>query len=908
MPREIPKAYEPQQIEQRWAKRWAEGNLFRADVNAPGPVFSIVIPPPNITGSLHIGHMLDHTEIDILTRWRRMRGYNTLYLPGTDHAGISTQRVVVRQLAAQGINYRDLGREGFERKVWEWKEESGGTITRQMLQLGESCDWTRERFTLSPELSRAVTEVFVRLYEDGLIYRGHYIVNWCPQCRTAISDLETVHEERQGHLWHIRYPIVGTNESVVVATTRPETMLGDTAVAVHPSDPRYQHLIGKMVLLPLMNREIPIVDDFVVDRDFGTGAVKVTPAHDPNDFEIGRRHSLPEIDVMTDDAKMSAAAGKYAGLDRFEARKQVIADLEAAGLLVKIADHTHAVGTCDRCGTIIEPRASTQWFVKMKPLAEPAIAAVECGDVEIVPENRRTEYFEWMRNIRDWCISRQLWWGHRIPAWYCGNCKEIIVSRKTPDKCAKCGSGKLTQDPDVLETWFSSALWPFSTMGWPDNTPDYQKYYPTSLLITGYDILFFWVARMIMMGLKFTGQVPFRQVCLHSLVRNAEGQKMSKSKGTGIDPVELNEKFGTDAMRFTLASMAAPGTDIVLSEDRILSYRAFANKIWNAARFVFLNLDKYEAASGETIESLASADVRAAAPFAVNGEVALIDRWIFSRLARATAQVNDALEHFRFHEAAHVVYHFFWGDFCDWYIEWVKPELNSADRAQAQATWKNLFAAFESALRLLHPFMPFLTEELWHQLPQPAGARSIALDRFPEPRAELLDVSAEEQIALLQEIITSARTVRSEMKIDPKAKIAAQMIPLTIAAKSIVENSLETILRLANLSSLAFAMPPFDPTKGIVRSTKDFELFIAYDAAFDVQAEVARLRKELDRLTKDITSKRQRLEDQTFRSRAPEHIVKGLETTLAERQTEYSKLGERLAQLDKNQSESAQHP
>ncbi len=723
MPREIPKAYEPQQIEQKWAKRWAEENLFRADVNAPGPVFSIVIPPPNVTGSLHIGHMLDHTEIDILTRWRRMSGYNALYLPGTDHAGISTQRVVVRQLAAQGINYRDLGREAFVRKVWEWKEESGGTITRQMLQLGESCDWTRERFTLSPELSRAVTEVFVRLYEDGLIYRGHYIVNWCPQCRTAISDLETVHEERQGHLWHIRYPIVGTNEFVVVATTRPETMLGDTAVAVHPSDARYQHLIGKMVLLPLMNREIPIVDDFVVDREFGTGAVKVTPAHDPNDFEIGRRHSLPEIDVMTDDAKMSAAAGKYAGLDRFEARKQIVADLEAAGLLVKIADHTHAIGTCDRCGTIIEPRASTQWFVKMKPLAEPAIAAVERGEVEIMPDNRRTEYFEWMRNIRDWCISRQLWWGHRIPAWYCGDCKEIIVAREAPAKCSKCGSSKLTQDPDVLETWFSSALWPFSTMGWPGDTPDYRKYYPTSLLVTAYDILFFWVARMIMMGLKFTGQVPFRKVWMHSIVRNAEGQKMSKSKGTGIDPVEMNEKFGTDAMRFTLASMAAPGTDIVLTEDRILSYRAFANKIWNAARFVFLNLDKYETAGGETLEALASPEVRASAPFAAHGQVALVDRWIFSRLARATAQVNDALEHFRFHEAAHVVYHFFWGDFCDWYIEWVKPELNSTDREKAQATWKNLFAAFESALRLLHPFMPFLTEELWHQLPQRAGAQ-----------------------------------------------------------------------------------------------------------------------------------------------------------------------------------------
>jgi len=642
-----------------------------------------------------------------------------------------------------------------------------------------------------------------------------------------------------------------------------------------------------------------------VDREFGTGAVKVTPAHDPNDFEIGRRHNLPEIDVMTDDAKMSAAAGPYAGLDRFEARKRIVADLEAAGLLEKVTDHTHAVGACDRCGTIIEPRASTQWFVKMKPLAEPAIAAVERGDVEIVPENRRTEYFEWMRNIRDWCISRQLWWGHRIPAWYCDDCKEITVARQKPTKCAKCGSAKLTQDPDVLETWFSSALWPFSTMGWPDDTPDYRKYYPTSLLITGYDILFFWVARMIMMGLKFTGQVPFRQVCLHSLVRNAEGQKMSKSKGTGIDPVELNEKFGTDAMRFTLASMAAPGTDIVLSEERILSYRAFANKIWNAARFIFLNLDKYEAAGGATLEVLASADLRASAPFAVKGGVALVDRWIFSRLARATGQVNDALEHFRFHEAAHVVYHFFWGDFCDWYIEWVKPELTSVDREKAEATWNNLFAAFESALRLLHPFMPFLTEELWHQLPQRSGARSIALDRFPEPRAALMDSIAEENIFLLQEIITAARNIRAEMKLDMKSKLPAQLATGSDSIKSNVEGSLDTILRLANLSSLEFAAPPFDSTKGVIRSTKDFELFIGYEAAFDVKAEVARLRKELERLTKDVTSKQQRLEDQTFRSRAPEHIVKGLETTLAERRTELEKLKERLAQLEQNLGSAA---
>jgi valyl-tRNA synthetase len=914
MAREIPKAYEPRQIEERWAKKWAEESLFRADVNAPGPVFSIVIPPPNVTGSLHIGHMLDHTEIDILTRWRRMQGYNTLYLPGTDHAGISTQRVVVRQLAAQGINYRDLGREAFEKKVWEWKAESGGTITRQMLQLGESCDWTRERFTLSPELSRAVTEVFVRLYEDGLIYRGHYIVNWCPQCRTAISDLETVHEERQGHLWHIRYPIVGTKEHVVVATTRPETMLGDTAVAVHPSDPRYQHLIGKMVLLPLMNREIPIVDDFVVDREFGTGAVKVTPAHDPSDFEIGRRHNLPEIDVMTDDAKMSAAAAKYSGLDRFEARKRVVADLEAAGLLEKVVDHTHAVGTCDRCGTIIEPRASTQWFVKMKPLAEPAIAAVERGDIEIVPDNRRTEYFEWMRNIRDWCISRQLWWGHRIPAWYCGDCKEIIVSRTTPAKCSKCGSGKLTQDPDVLETWFSSALWPFSTMGWPDDTPDFRKYYPTSLLITGYDILFFWVARMIMMGLKFTGHVPFRQVCLHSLVRNAEGQKMSKSKGTGIDPVELNEKFGTDAMRFTLASMAAPGTDIVLSEERILSYRAFANKIWNAARFVFMNLDKYETAGGESLEALASPEVRASAPYAAGGEVALIDRWIFTRLTIATSRVNDALEHFRFHEAAHVVYHFFWGDFCDWYIEWVKPELVSKDRAKSLAAWKNLFAAFETALRLLHPFMPLLTEELWQQLPQREAARSIALDRFPEPQTDWIDPDSTFEMEYLQDIIVKVRTIRAESKIDPKQKVGLGFVGNASEyrdeagrievvdrpnSQGPLNRYLDTVMRLALLSSVEFNDGPLDPAQGPVRSGPQFDLQVRFGSSSNSADEITRIRKDLDRLAKDIASKQAQLKDQTFRSRAPDHIVIGLENTLAERRVELEKLTDRLAQLER---------
>ena len=730
MGREIAKAYEPQQIEPRWAEFWVKEELFKADPSAPGPAFSMVIPPPNVTGSLHIGHMLNHTEIDILTRWHRMRGYNTLYLPGTDHAGISTQRVVVRQLSHQGIYYRDLGREEFVKRVWQWKEESGGTIQRQMKQIGESCDWSRERFTLSPELSAVVRDVFVRLYEEGLIYREKRIVNWCPGCRTVLSDLEVVHEEKQGHLWYVKYPVVESQEFLVVATTRPETMLGDTAVAVHPEDERYKHLIGKRALLPLMNREIPIIGDEMVDREFGTGAVKITPAHDPNDFEAGKRHGLPQIEVMTDDAHLNENAGAYAGLERFAARKKIVEDLQAQGYLEKIVEHINAIGHCERSRTIVEPRISTQWFCRMQPLAEPAIAAVERGDIQMVPENRRTEYLNWMRNIRDWTLSRQLWWGHRIPAWYCGDCNEIIVAREEPKTCAKCASSKLQQDPDVLDTWFSSGLWPFSTLGWPEKTADFERYYPTSLLITAYDILFFWVARMIMMGLHFTGQVPFRAVYLHSLVRTPTGEKMSKSKGTGLDPVALNQQYGTDAMRFCLASMAAPGTDIVLTDDRLLGARSFANKIWNAARFLFVNLEKFEQA-GVGLEELAAPAVREQAPYAYEGEVPLIDRWLFGRLAETVETVNAALEDYRFHEAAQGVYQFFWGDFCDWYIEWVKPDLQSTDLERASAAWKNLFAGFDAALRLLHPFMPFLTEELWHQLPQKAAVKSIALDRYP---------------------------------------------------------------------------------------------------------------------------------------------------------------------------------
>ena len=900
MAREIAKAYDPQQIEPRWAEFWVKEELFKANPAAEtgGKIFSIVIPPPNVTGSLHIGHMLEHTEIDVLTRWHRMRGYNTLYLPGTDHAGISTQRVVVRALADQGVDYHALGREEFVKRVWQWKEERGGEIIQQMRQIGESCDWWREKFTLSPEMSRVVREVFVRLYEGGLIYRENRLVNWCPVCLTVLSDLEVNHEERQGHLWHIKYPVAGTNEFLVVATTRPETMLGDTAVAVHPADERYKHLIGKKVALPLTAREIPVIADEMVDREFGTGAVKITPAHDPNDFEVGRRHGLPEIDVMTDDARMNTAAGAYAGMDRFAARKRIVEDLQAQGLLEKVNDHTLSISLCERSKTIVEPRASTQWFCKMKPLAEPAIAAVERGEIQIIPENRREEYFNWMRNIRDWTLSRQRWWGHRIPAWHCGDCKEIIVARETPAKCAKCGSSKLTQDPDVLDTWFSSGLWPFSTLGWPEKTADFTTYYPTSLLITGYDILFFWVARMIMLGMHFTGEVPFRVVYLHSLVRTASGEKMSKSKGTGLDPVALNRQYGTDAMRFCLASMAAPGTDIVLSDDRLLGARSFANKIWNAARFLFMNLDKFEE-GGTRLEELASPEARTRAPYAVAAGVPLIDQWLFARLAVTIETVNAALENYRFHEAAQNVYQFFWGDFCDWYIEWVKPELLSADRERAVVAWKNLFAAFDAALRLLHPFMPFLTEELWHQLPQRPGAKSIALAEFPQTRAEWKNPAAMEQFTLIQELISSVRIIRAEMKLDPKKRVAAEFSVADPAVRTFIETNRDGVLRLALLSDLKLSTERQSQAGGAVRSTAQFDVRIEYEETVDVGAEIIRIRKEMERITKDIASKERQLGDETFRSRAPEKIIRGMESTLAERRVELKKLAERLAQLEK---------
>jgi valyl-tRNA synthetase len=935
MAREIPKAYEPQEIEERWAKAWFDEKLFRAEnsgtpdlASDAQPRFSIALPPPNVTGSIHIGHMLEHTQIDMLVRWHRMRGERTLWLPGMDHAGIATQFVVERMLAKEGVGRKELGPEEFERRVWKWKAESGGVIKEQMIRLGASCDWTREKFTLEPGLYRAVLEAFLRLYREGLIYRGRYMVNWCPRCQTAISDLEVVHNERVGNLWFIRYPVVGSaaGEFLVVATTRPETMLGDTAVAVHPEDERYRHLVGGRVLLPLMNREIPIIADSYVDREFGTGVVKITPAHDPNDFEVGKRHGLQQIDVMTDDAHMSEAAGKYAGLDRFVARARVIADLEELGLMDHISEHTHSVGTCDRCKAIVEPRLSTQWFMNMKPLAEDARKAVTGGfgpaaEIEVVPDNQRTILLQWFENIRDWCISRQLWWGHRIPIWHCADCGEMVPATDSsveivdgharaagvPTACTKCGvagGGKLVQDPDVLDTWFSSALWPFSTLGWPDSTEDLRAFYPTSLLISGYDILFFWDSRMIMMGLHLTSgateaeRIPFRRLYLHSLVRTAEGAKMSKTKGTGVDPLKLTTEFGTDALRYMLVSMSAPGTDIALSEDRILGARAFANKIWNAARFLFMNLEKAEVAAGFTLEELAAPEVRAAAPYAVKGEGELVHRWIFSRLAAAVGEVDKALDEFRFHEACQTIYHFFWGDFCDWYIEWVRPQLSAADRELARAAWRNIFAVLDAALRLLHPVMPFLTEELWHKLPQPIGARSIALDLFPARREVWIDAGADRDMALIQEIIAAARNIRAEMKVDQKKKVAADFSTSDAAVQKLVESNLEPLLRLANLSGLSISSARLDSTGAAVRSTARFDLRIGYDEAVDKQEEIARLKKEVERLARDIESKKARLADETFLSKAPAKIVEDLKATLAGREIEYQKLLERLKQLE----------
>ncbi|MHB8734416.1 MAG: valine--tRNA ligase [Terriglobales bacterium] len=919
--KELPKTYDPQEIEPRWARAWVDSDWFRASA-APQdarPTWSLVIPPPNVTGSLHMGHMLEHTEIDAIVRWQRMRGANVLWLPGTDHAGIATQMVVERDLAAPGQSpsaaRRALGREAFVAKVWEWKARSGGAITQQMMRLGASCDWSRERFTLDEGLSRAVREVFVKLYEEGLIYRGRYIVNWCPRCQTAVSDLEVSHVESQGKLYHVRYAVVDDPTlSITVATTRPETILGDVAVAVNPGDARYQHLVGRRLRVPLLGREIPVIADELAQPEFGTGAVKVTPAHDPNDYLAGERHKLPQIEVINDRGEMTEAAGPYAGLDRFVARERVLLDLDAAGQLAKTAEHPMAVGHCQRCRTVIEPRLSTQWFVRTQTLAADAIRVVEEGHLTFVPPGATRAYLDWMRDIHDWCISRQLWWGHRIPAWHCA-CGEIVVARSTPGNCPQCGSATLTQDPDVLDTWFSSGLWPFSTLGWPDRTPDLAKFYPTSLLITGVDILFFWVARMVMLGVHCMRQdgrslaeaVPFRQVYVHALVRDADRQKMSKTKGNVIDPLEVTAKYGTDAVRFTLVAMAAPGTDIALSEARMDGYRAFANKIWNAARFLFMTLSRLEeegkwTRAGFMERALAdrpmAAGTAAEIPLRPKSEL-LEHRWIFSRLHRTAVRVGESFEGFRFHDAADALYHFYWDEFCDWYIELVKLRLAdpALSRQDASDSADNALAIFDAALRLLHPLMPFLTEELWQAVW--AGAPpvpTIALADYPQPHARAFHPNAEKEMNLVQEVITQVRSLRGEWKVVPKTRLKLEIAARGEKTRPWLEANLNFLQPLAGLESVTFV--DAIAAEGVGRvSTPDYDLRLDLRGAINLDGEKQRLVKERDNVAKALANTERQLASETFLARAPEKIVADLRGKQAEYRGQIKQLEANLAAL-----------
>ncbi len=921
MPHDLPKSYEPAAIETRWAEYWVKEKLFSVPTPPPArpggparPVFTLLLPPPNVTGRLHMGHMLNQTQMDIIVRWHRMRGFITLWLPGTDHAGIATQMMVERDLAKEGKKRRDLGREKFIERVWEWKKLYGGAILDQMKRLGASVDWDREYFTMDENLSRAVREVFVRLYEEGLIYRGKYIVNWCPRCETAISDLEVKHEEVAGKLWEIRYPVVGTTEFITVATTRPETMLGDTAIAVNAKDQRYNHLHGKKVLLPLMNREIPIIIDELAQPEFGTGAVKVTPAHDPNDFQAGKRHNLPQIDVMDEHAHMNQNAGPYAGLDRYEARKRVLADLQEQGFLVGEKDYTLALGKCDRCGTVVEPRLSEQWFIKIKPLAQKAIEAVESGEITIVPDNYKQIYLNWMNNIYDWCISRQLWWGHRIPAWTCDHCKHVIVAREAPLTCSKCSSANLLQVSDVLDTWFSSGLLPFTTLGWPEKTRDQAVFYPTTLLITAYEILFFWVARMIMFGCHFMeghhqdpaikkasgwlggkdgdkrdDSVPFRQVYIHALVRDAERQKMSKTKGNVIDPLEIIERFGTDATRFTLAAMAAPGTDIAFNESRTEGYRAFANKIWNAARFMFMNVDRlgftWKQPPSALLSEAESALHPVESPLIAPSGIAdfslstLEDRWILSRFNRVTKEVNDALTTYRFHEAANRIYDFFWGEFCDWYIELIKPRLNvdeASDKSQAHIACRNLVNLFDASLRLLHPVMPFITEEIWQALYESKPPlKSIALSAYPQADEKQFDLTAETEMAILQDLIVNVRNVRAELKVEPKVKVPVEVFAHEPGIKIMIDQNRGAVERLANVEKITFVGDSLAKRAG-VRSTARFDVHVSYERKVDVAAECERLKKDLEKLEKEFANNQRQLSNGQFLAKAPEKVVEGL--------------------------------
>ena len=874
MSKELAKAYEPQEVEGRIYDFWMKGGYFHAEVDPKKKPYTIVIPPPNITGQLHMGHAWDETLQDILIRWKRMQGYSALWLPGTDHASIATEAKIVEAMRQEGITKEDLGRDGFLERAWAWKDKFGGRILEQLKLLGSSCDWDRLRFTMDEGCSKAVRHVFVKLYNEGLIYRGERIINWCPNCKTAISDAEVEFEEKDGSFWHLRYPLADGSGYVELATTRPETMLGDTAVAVHPEDERYKHLVGKKVILPLVNKEIPIVADEYVEMDFGTGVVKITPAHDPNDFEVGRRHDLPVINVMNEDGSINENGGKYAGLSGMEARKQIVKDLEEGGYLIKVEPIKHNVGTCQRCHTVVEPRVSTQWFVKMEPLAGPAIDVVKDGTIRFIPERMEKTYYNWMENIKDWCISRQLWWGHRIPAWYCEDCGKTIVSETDVDTCPKCGGKHLHQDEDTLDTWFSSALWPFSTLGWPDETEELKYFYPTNTLVTGYDIIFFWVARMIFSGMKHMGKAPFSTVLYHGLLRDSQGRKMSKSLGNGIDPVEVIDQYGADALRFTLVTGNSPGNDARYSEEKVAASRNFANKIWNAARFIHMNID------GKDV------------PCALPETLTLEDQWIVSRFNTVAKEVTENLEKFELGMAVQKLYDFLWDDFCDWYIELAKIRLNSADEAAAQGARQVLVWTLGSTLKLLHPFMPFVTEEIWQSLPHEGEALIVA--PWPEYEEGHAFPQAEVEMKKVMELITAVRTRRSEMNVPPSKK--AHLMVETAAPQAFVTEQ-EAIARLAYCSSVEVG-EHFEQTEGSVTVvTAACRGYLPMDDLVDKKAETARLQKELEGAKKQLATAQAKLQNEKFISKAPQNVIDGVKDNAEKLQEKVRMIEESLKAL-----------
>ena len=867
MSRELAKTYDPQSVEDRLYKFWVDGGFFHAEADPEKEPYTIVIPPPNITGQLHMGHALDETLQDILIRFRRMQGRATLWLPGTDHASIATEAKIVAAMAEEGLTKEDLGREKFLERAWDWKRTYGGRIVEQLKKLGSSCDWDRERFTLDEGCNKAVNEVFIRLYEKGLIYRGEKIINWCPHCLTSISEAEVDYEDQPGHFWHIRYPFADGSGYMNIATTRPETLLGDTALAVNPNDERYKDVIGKKVVLPIVHREIPVVADDYVEMDFGTGVVKITPAHDPNDFEVGLRHNLEVINVMTDDAKITDDYPKYAGMDRYDARKAIVEDLKAEGALIKVEDYSHNVGACYRCHTTVEPRVSKQWFVKMEPLAKPAIKAVRDGEVKFIPERFDKIYYNWMENIKDWCISRQLWWGHRIPAWYCADCGETIVSKDEPHTCPKCGSAALTRDEDTLDTWFSSALWPFSTLGWPDETNDLKYFYPTNTLVTGYDIIFFWVARMIFSGIEYTGQVPFDTVLIHGIVRDSQGRKMSKSLGNGVDPLVEIEKYGADALRFSLATGNSPGNDMRYIPERVESSRNFANKLWNASRFILMNLPDDQKA-----------------PY-LPKDLSLEDKWILSKYNSLVKDVTDNLDKFEIGVAVQKLYDFIWDIFCDWYIELCKVRLNGDDANAADTARAVLVYVMSGMLQLLHPFMPFITEEIWQSLPH--DGESIMVSKWPEYSADLDFAADEAEFERVVKAIRAIRVRRSEMNVPPSRK-----------AKVVIESAYADTFnagavffkRLAYAGEVEINKPIDDPS-AVTIITDDAKVYMPLGDLIDFEAERARLNKERDAVLKDITFVENKLNNPGFVSKAPEKVV-------AEQRKNLEVYKEKLAMLD----------